>query len=308
MRDVSELLEDAAKIDSQSLMHLITRVDRTLSAEKNQVGKLRIDGRLIHMPPSGEVIVVGDLHGDLAGLGHILTETEFIEEASRNKEVYIVFLGDYGDRGIHSAEVYYVVLSLKDAYPDKVVLIQGNHEGPEDLHAEPHDLPYELQKKFGADWQTIYRELSHLFRRFYTAILIEERCIMLHGGVPSRAKSLADVAHAHELHPAESHLEEILWSDPVEGFTGTYPSPRGAGYLFGEDVTNDFLRILNVRFLVRGHEPADEGYKINHGGKVLTIFSRKGPTYFNRHGAFLTFDLSRVFDSARQLEPFIRKF
>jgi len=308
MRDVSELFEEAAEIEFQSLIRLVTRVDRALSTEKDQIGKLQIDGRLVHIPPSGKATIIGDIHGDLDGLKYILTETKFMEEASDNEEVYLVFLGDYGDRGTHSAEVYYVVLSLKDAYPNKVVLIQGNHEGPQDLLAEPHDLPYELQKKFGADWQTIYRELSHLFRRFYTAVLVDERCIMLHGGVPSKAKSLEDIAYAYEKHPAESHLEEILWSDPVEGFTGTYPSPRGAGYLFGEDVTNGFLKMLNVHFLVRGHEPVSDGYKINHGGKVLTLFSRKGSPYFNRHGAFLTLDLSRVFDSARQLEPFIRRF
>lgn len=130
---------------------------------------------------------------------------------------------------------------------------------------------------------------------------------MLHGGVPSKARNLEDVALAHERHPAESHLEEILWSDPADGIKGIHPSPRGAGEIFGEDVTEAFLSNLNVPFLVRGHEPAMEGYRVSHGGKVLTLFSRKGSPYFNRHGAYLTFDLSKTFDSAWQLEPFIRK-
>jgi len=77
--------------------------------------------------------------------------------------------------------------------------------------------------------------------------------------------------------------------------------------MFGENVTDDFLRILDVPFLVRGHEPTVEGFRINHGGKVLTLFSRKGSPYFNRYGAYLALDLSATFDSAWQLEPFIRR-
>ena len=58
----------------------------------------------------------------------------------------------------------------------------------------------------------------------------------------------------------------------------------------------------------RGHEPVGEGFKINHDGKVLTLFSRKGPPYFNKHAAYLDFPLSKVFDNADQLLPYVHKF
>ena len=307
MKHPSDLSAEAAEIDSENFVRLVNQVSNLLLSEKQTFGKHRIRGGLVHMPPLGEVTVIGDIHGDLDSLERILTEARFVEKASQGNEAYLVFLGDYGDRGPHSHEVFHVVLSLKTMFPDKVVLLQGNHEGPEDLLAHPHDLPYHLQRAFGADWHLVYRELSRLFRSFYTAVLVERRCVMLHGGVPSKARNLEDVALAHERHPAESHLEEILWSDPADGIKGIHPSPRGAGEIFGEDVTEAFLSNLNVPFLVRGHEPAMEGYRVSHGGKVLTLFSRKGSPYFNRHGAYLTFDLSKTFDSAWQLEPFIRK-
>jgi len=148
--------------------------------------------------------------------------------------------------------------------------------------------------------------LKDLFNHLYTGVIIKDRCVMLHGGVPSKAKSLDDVANAHLKHPKESHLEEILWSDPEEGINGTYPSPRGAGRLFGQDITIKFLKMLNVNILIRGHEPADQGYKINHSGRVLTLFSRKGEPYFNRQAAYLTMDLSSPVGDAFQLKPFMR--
>ena len=308
MKDLSDLVAEAAETDREHFLHLVDQAASLLSAEKASSGELKIEGRLVRMPLSGEATVIGDIHGDLDSLEHVLGEAEFIPRASKGKEAYLVFLGDYGDRGPHSPEVFHVVLSLKAIFPDRVVLLQGNHEGPEDLLAHPHDLPYHLQRVFGAEWHAVYEKLSRLFRRFYTAVLVEKRCVMLHGGVPSEAKSLQDVAFAYEKHPAERHLEEILWSDPADGIKGTYPSPRGAGKMFGENVTDDFLRILDVPFLVRGHEPTVEGFRINHSGKVLTLFSRKGPPYFNRYGAYLTLDLSATFDSAWQLEPFVRRF
>jgi diadenosine tetraphosphatase ApaH/serine/threonine PP2A family protein phosphatase len=137
---------------------------------------------------------------------------------------------------------------------------------------------------------------------------VEDGFVMLHGGVPSKAKTVDDVAYAFQKHPAESHLEEILWSDPAEIIKGTRFSFRGAGRFFGEDVTDAFLRMTGARILVRGHEPVEGGYAFNHNGKVLTIFSRKGPPYNNTKGAYLHVDLSKKFSSATHLGEYIKQF
>jgi len=262
----------------------------------------------VRAPPSGGAVVVGDLHGDLDSLAHVLEDSGFLDRAQRAEDTLLVFLGDYGDRGPRSPEVYHVVLSLKKLFPESVVLMRGNHEGPPDLLAQPHDLPAHLHRKFGTEWRGAYAKLQELFGHLQTAVLVEGKCVMLHGGVPSTATTVGDLAYAHEKHPAESHLEEILWSDPVEGLTGTLFSPRGAGRLFGGDVTEGFLGMLGVGALIRGHEPSDEGFKLNHGGRVLTLFSRKGSPYYNGRGAYLQFDLSEGVTSAEQLKGHIRKF
>jgi protein phosphatase len=163
-----------------------------------------------------------------------------------------------------------------------------------------------LQRKFGAEWSLIYERLRRLFNELHLAVLVKQKFIILHGGVPSQAKSIEDVAFAHQKHPAESHLEEILWSDPEEDLRGTQTSPRGAGKLFGMDVTERFLRMLDVQMLIRGHEPAEAGYKINHDGKILTLFSRKGEPYYNSKAACLMLDLSRDVTDVYQLVDSLR--
>jgi len=307
MRTLTNLLNEAFTADYKTFLKVIKQFDQLLLAEKSS-GGMQITGRLVHLAPKGEAIVVGDLHGDLNSLEQILSKTGFLGKSSNETRTYLIFLGDYGDRGFYSPEVYYVVLSLKTMFPENVILLQGNHEGPQDLPASPHDLPYHLQRRFGSDWQIVYDELSTLFRRFYTAVLVEDRFIMLHGGVPSKAKTLDDVAYAYQKHPSETHLEEILWSDPAEGTKGTRYSPRGAGCLFGKDVTDAFLRIVNVKYVVRGHEPTYEGFRLNHDGKIMTIFSRKGPPYYNNKGAYLKINLSSKISSVSWLCSSIQQF
>ena len=99
-----------------------------------------------------------------------------------------------------------------------------------------------------------------------------------------------------------------MWSDPLEKIRGTRPSPRGAGKLFGEDVADRILKMLNVKVVIRGHEPCENGFKTNHGGKILTLFSRKGEPYCNEQGAYLKIDLSDNAENANQLIRYIHKF
>ena len=77
----------------------------------------------------------GDVHGDvhslnaylldLADKGYLNPENPF---EIINPNFYMIFLGDYTDRGWYGPEVIYTVLRLKCANPDKVFMVRGNHE------------------------------------------------------------------------------------------------------------------------------------------------------------------------------------
>jgi protein phosphatase len=252
--------------------------------------------------------MVSDLHGDLESLVHILKEVNVLEKLNKNNNAILVFLGDYGDRGSYSVEVYHIVLKLKLLFPEKVILMRGNHEGPQDLLASPHDLPMQFHERFGGKWKNVYSRIHELFYHLYNAVLVEKRYLIIHGGLPSQAKTIEDLAYALAKHPKQRLLEDMLWSDPTETVEGVCESPRGAGKLFGENITDEVLKRFGVKILIRGHEPCRDGFKTNHGGKVLTLFSRKGPPYFNVQGAFLNVELSEKFENAEQLIPYIHKF
>ena len=304
--DVLKMAKEALKIQCEEFTRVVADATRLLTEENGSIGNFDVVGRLVKVEPSGEAVIIGDLHGDLESLTHILQESNFLQRAE--KDTVLIFLGDYGDRGSYSAEVYYIVLKLKLLFPEKIILMRGNHEGPEDLLAYPHDLPAQFQARFGERWDSAYSKIRQLFEYLYNAVFVKERYLMIHGGIPAQADTLEDLAYAHLKHPKQRILEDMLWSDPNEMVNGIHASPRGAGKLFGEDVTEKTLRKFDVKILIRGHEPCEEGFKINHEGKVLTLFSRKGPPYFNTYGAYLDVELSKKFENAEHLTRFIHMF
>lgn len=303
-----QIIKEALETQCEGFTKIIEEATRLLSNENGKVGNFEIVGRLVKLEPIGEALIIGDIHGDIESLIDILKGSNFLQKMSQTKEAFLIFLGDYGDRGSFSAEVYYTVLKIKLLFPEQVILTRGNHEGPEDLMASPHDLPYQFQARFGEKWTEAYAKIRGLFKHLYNAVLVRERYLIIHGGLPPQANTIEDLAYAHVKHPKERFLEDMLWSDPNEIVRGVCASPRGAGNLFGENVTGEMLRKFNVKILIRGHEPCEEGFKINHKGKLLTLFSRKGPPYFNANGAYLILQLSEKIEKAEQLVPCIHKF
>ncbi len=305
--DFSSLTREALSVQFGDFIELVQKTTSLLQKEKGKIGNLTITEHLVKLEPLGEALVVGDLHGDLDSLLVILRKSNFIEKMEKAKDATLIFLGDYGDRGDKSAETYYLILKLKLAFPKQVILLRGNHEAPKDLLGQPHDLPIRLQERFGEDWQVAYMKIRELHNCLYNAVYVEDRFLMLHGGLSPEIRGLKDIAEAQE-NQNIGLLEELLWNDPDETVQTVVFSPRGAGKLFGKKITEEVLERLQAKILIRGHESSDVGFKFNHGGKVLTLFSRKGAPYFNRYGAYLQLPLAEKFENAHQLASFIHKF
>lgn len=74
----------------------------------------------------------------------------------------------------------------------------------------------------------------------------------------------------------------------IQGFRENHA--RGGGICFGKNVTDHFLNNNQLGLLVRSHEVQQQGFKVHHEGRCITIFS--APNYCgqgNNKGALLKF-------------------
>ena len=78
---------------------------------------------------------MGDSHGHYNQLKEVVEKSGFDP-----KQDLIVFLGDYIDRGYHSFKCLEYVRSLKERFPNNVVVLKGNHEDMMDEYFLSHDI------------------------------------------------------------------------------------------------------------------------------------------------------------------------
>lgn len=226
---------------------------------------------IITLPKAPCFLFIGDLHGDLKSAHSVL---KYVWNELTG-ECITVFLGDYIDRGNYQLETLTLVLLLKKNYHDKVVLLRGNHEPPEWLTPYPHDYPYYLSSKFSANWRDLYQASLNLFNTLPLVAILEGFFVALHGGPPLTVLTSSSWQAAFEAgreNFSSRVLEEILWSDPVEGDLEYLESPRGAGVLFGKKVTEKTLQLIRGKYIIRGHE-AVNGVKTSHNGLIFTVFT-----------------------------------
>ncbi|MEM4832062.1 MAG: metallophosphoesterase family protein, partial [Sulfolobales archaeon] len=241
-------------------------------------------------------VFVGDLHGNLEDLRSVLSNYD--EEHLKSGNIKMVFLGDYIDRGENQLEVLITLLELKAEYPDSVFLLKGNHEGVDLVEPSPHDFPDELISRYLiSEGLSIYELfVSNIFSRLHLAAYFKDFFLALHGGLPTatykKTQSVREYLLGSMSRPLRDVVVEVLWNDPIESNDEAQESPRGAGMLFGRPITEWVVKTFDVKLVIRGHEPCAKGYKFNHNGRVITLFSRTGPPYYNTVGAFLEIDTS----------------
>lgn len=109
--------------------------------------------------------------------------------------------------------------------------------------------------------------------------------LCVHGGLSPALQTIDQIRlidRKQEV-PHEGAMCDLLWSDPDDVPNQAWAqSPRGAGYLFGEKVVDEFNWTNNVSLIARAHQLVMEGYKELFHNKIVTVWS--APNYCYRCG------------------------
>lgn len=84
----------------------------------------------------------------------------------------------------------------------------------------------------------------------------------MHGGLSPEIKTIDQVRTIDrkiEI-PHEGPFCDLMWSDP-EDIEDWAINARGAGWVFGSKVTNDFCQINGLSLIARAHQLVQEGYQ-----------------------------------------------
>lgn len=178
--------------------------------------------------------------------------------------------GDYVDRGYFSVETVTLLVALKIRYPQRITILRGNHESRQ--ITQVYGFYDECLRKYGN--ANVWKYFTDLFDYLPLTALIDNQIFCLHGGLSPSIDTLDNIRALDRIQevPHEGPMCDLLWSDPDDR-CGWGISPRGAGYTFGQDISEAFNHNNGLTLVARAHQLVMEGYNWSQDRNVVTIFS-----------------------------------
>ncbi|KAA8589009.1 hypothetical protein FQN60_010354 [Etheostoma spectabile] len=219
------------------------------------------------------VTVCGDVHGQFHDL------MELFKIGGKSPDTNYLFMGDYVDRGYYSVETVSLLVSLKVRFRERITILRGNHESRQ--ITQVYGFYDECLRKYGN--ANVWKYFTDLFDYLPLTALVDNQIFCLHGGLSPSIDTLEHIRALDRLQevPHEGPMCDLLWSDPDDR-GGWGISPRGAGYTFGQDISETFNHANGLTLVSRAHQLVMEGYNWCHDRNVVTIFS--APNYCYRCG------------------------
>ncbi|MBN2532662.1 MAG: serine/threonine protein phosphatase [Spirochaetales bacterium] len=283
--------------DQQRAIEMVERIwgiQRTKNANGLKVKHITslpasfvLQGHIYRLPASGstEIIIVGDLHGCYNNLKAVLWQSGFIDKVSSGRDIYLVLLGDFFDRGARTLDgIMPLVLKLVIEYPERVIVLRGNHEhfvlnkeGIVESAVRPCETITFWKNYLSEDF---FKAYMNFFEQLPLMAFFSNGIVVVHGGIPpagvlEKIHLLSDFNNLDDLDTKRLRYS-VLWTDPGEA--EDFPINLKAIFHapFGKKQFSHFMNKIGARLLVRGHEVISTGCEFTYPGSLITIFSAGG--------------------------------
>eukprot|EP01133_Synstelium_polycarpum_P005938 gene5938-6877_t len=161
-----------------------------------------------------------------------------------------------------------------------ITLLRGNHESRQ--ITQVYGFYGECMRKYGN--ASVWKYFTDMFDYLPVAAIIDDNIYCVHGGLSPSAPSIDQIRVLDRFQevPHEGPLADLMWSDPDPDREGFVESQRGAGYTFGQDTVQKFLKINKMDHILRAHQLCMDGYQVLFNKMLSTIWS--APNYSYRCG------------------------
>lgn len=231
---------------------------------KGKISDLLEEKKVVHLDNRSRAIFVGDTHGDLEASKMVWNR--FAGEVQSGR-TYLVFLGDYVDRGNKSRENIDFLLSKKRNNPEGLILLLGNHDAYHLRELSPSDF-----------WQSLTKQDYEYYKDLYLLPWLAEAegLVATHGALPFVSDLRVLEESQEEIFEKENELNipiwiSIAWGDINNKISGAQMDPLTGRPQFGRELVFKYMQKNNWNILIRAHQPGMQGWSFSDN--VLTIFT-----------------------------------
>jgi hypothetical protein len=218
-------------------------------------------GRFISLPAGREILVAGDLHGNVENFRLLLKRAALDANPQRHLVLQEVVHGRffYPNGGDKSHQLLDLTAALKCQYPERVHFLLGNHELAQWQDHLIGKADLDLNALFKQGVVTAYKDRAdeilaayrELFAAADLAIRTANRVFLSHSLPSSKRLEKFDLA---DLERDEPRAEDV-------GFGGSIHS-----LVWGRDTRVEtaaaFLNKVDADLLITGHIPCDKGFEV----------------------------------------------
>jgi serine/threonine protein kinase/uncharacterized SAM-binding protein YcdF (DUF218 family)/SAM-dependent methyltransferase/GNAT superfamily N-acetyltransferase/predicted MPP superfamily phosphohydrolase len=278
-----------------------------------------IEGRIACIPDKeGQLIVIGDTHGDPFSTKQILAKTCFSERVKKGEKLHVVFLGDYVDQGKDTVENLMTILELKKSYPQHVTILAGNHE-----YIDENLKEAEVYKRYHPefernDWiidtapKNFLDSLRMLVRGLPVMAVTKNGIVLAHSGVPSletQGNEERSVRGLLSLKDDATLQEEMLANfvnsvnEEEKDRKKLHPGEEESWFKYwtGKTSFDRFMDSVGGKIMVRGHDKNAGASTTLFNDRFITVIStgtaspESGVQYKGISPRYAVFDLSKSY-------------
>src|SRR5437660_5859287 len=244
---------------------LLQTLRRAIQACRDTRGRR---GRLVVLQDAGEVMVVGDLHGNVENFRKALLKAELQTHPERHLVLQELIHGPhkYAAGGDKSHQLIDLLAALKCQFPSQVHMLLGNHELSQWTGQAIAKFESDLNASFREGVGTAYRARAP---DIYSAYL------ELFATIPLAVRTANRVFLSHSL-PAASKMGEF---DPAKLDWDVHDEdelrPGGAlhSLVWGRDTrlktAASFLEKVDADWLITGHIPCAQGFEAPNDRQII---------------------------------------